>query len=33
MTQGNLGTVHIYLNEYDKAVAYFEAQHAAGTGT
>ncbi len=25
---GNLGTYHMHLNEYVKAVAYFEAQHA-----
>ena len=24
----NLGTCHMHLNEYVKAVAYFEAQHA-----
>jgi hypothetical protein len=28
MAYANLGTGHMYLNEYDKAVAYFEAQHA-----
>jgi hypothetical protein len=28
---GNLGTCHLYLNEYVKAVAYFEAQHALAT--
>ena len=28
MAYGNLGTGHVYLDEYDKAVAYFEAQHA-----
>ena len=27
----NLGTVHMHLNEYVKAVAYFEAQHALAT--
>jgi tetratricopeptide (TPR) repeat protein len=26
----NLGTCHMHLNEHDKAVAYFEAQHALG---
>jgi hypothetical protein len=25
---GNLGTGHMYLNDFDKEVAYFEAQHA-----
>ena len=28
---GNLGTGHMHLNEYVKAVAYFEAQHALAT--
>jgi hypothetical protein len=28
MAYANLGTGHMYLNENDKAVAYFEAQHA-----
>ena len=28
---GNLGTCHMHLNEYVKAVAYFEAQHALAT--
>jgi hypothetical protein len=27
----NLGTCHMHVNEYDKAVAYFEAQHAMAT--
>ena len=27
----NLGTCHMYLNEYVKAVAYFEAQHVMAT--
>ena len=26
----NLGTCHMHLNEYDKAVAHFEAQHDIG---
>jgi len=28
---GNLGTCHMHLNEYFKAVAYFEAQHVMAT--
>ena len=28
---GNLGTCHMHLNEYVKAVAYFEAQHVLAT--
>ena len=28
---GNLGTCHMHLNEYFKAVAYFEAHHALAT--
>ena len=27
----NLGTCHMHVNEYVKAVAYFEAQHALAT--
>ena len=28
MAYGNLGTCHMHLNEYVKAVAYLEAQHS-----
>ena len=31
MAYANIGTGHMHLNEYVKAVAYFEAQHALAT--
>ena len=31
MAYGNLGFFHMYLNEFDKAVDYFEEQHAFAT--
>jgi hypothetical protein len=30
-TYGNIGTGHMYLKDYDKAVDSFEAQHAMAT--